>query len=39
MGLELIPDLPTPPVAKRTKRDVGIRKPKRDQVGVKHRAG
>jgi GTPase SAR1 family protein len=39
MGLELIPDLPTSPVAKRTKRDVGARRPKRDPIGVKQRAG
>jgi GTPase SAR1 family protein len=35
MGLEAIPDLPTPSVAKRAKRGVGARNPKRDQVGVK----
>jgi hypothetical protein len=35
MGLELIPDLPIPSVAKRTKPGVGARKPKRDQVGAK----
>jgi hypothetical protein len=35
MGLESIPDLPTPSVTKRTKPGVGARKPKRDQVGVK----
>jgi len=39
MGLELVPDSPTLPVVKKTRRDVGTRKPKRDQIGVKRRAG
>jgi hypothetical protein len=39
MGLELKLDLPTIPVAERAKRDVGVRKPKRDQVGGEQRAG
>ena len=39
MGLELKLDLPTIPVAKKARRDVGVRKPKRDQVGGKQRAG
>jgi hypothetical protein len=39
MGLELKLDLPTIPVAEKAKRDVGVRKPKRDQVGGKQRAG
>jgi hypothetical protein len=39
MGLELVVNPPAAPVAKRTKRDVGIRKPKRDQVGAKNRVG
>jgi hypothetical protein len=39
MGLELVANPPAAPAVKRTKRDVGIRKPKRDQVGAKNRVG
>jgi hypothetical protein len=39
MGLELKLDLPTIPVTEKAKRDVGVRKPKRNQVGGKQRAG